>query len=102
MNKVEHVSLLHIGAFPKYMHRIGISVSSGSIMSSFLRNSQTNFQSTSLQSHQKWQSVPIPPQPRQDLLSPEFLILAIMTGMSWNLMVIWICISLMAKDVDHF
>jgi hypothetical protein len=25
MNIVEHESLLHIGAFPKYMHRIGIS-----------------------------------------------------------------------------
>jgi hypothetical protein len=33
-----------------------------------------------LQSHQQWRSVPLSPHPRQHLLSPEFLILAILTG----------------------
>jgi hypothetical protein len=33
-----------------------------------------------LQSHQQWRSVPLSPHPCQHLLSPEFLILVILTG----------------------
>jgi hypothetical protein len=59
------------------MPRRGIAGSSGSTMSNFLRNRQTDFQSgcTSLQSHQQWRSVPLSPHPRQHLLSPNFRIL---------------------------
>ena len=48
----------------------------------FLRNHQTDVQSgcSSLQPHQQWRSVPLSPHPCQHLLSPEFLILAILTG----------------------
>ena len=104
MNIVEHVSLLHVGASSECMPRTGIAESSGSTMSSFLRKGQTDFQSgcTSLQSHQQWRSVPISPHPRQHLLSPEFLILVILTDVRWNPRVVLICISLMTKDVEHF
>ena len=104
MNIVEHVSFLPVGTSLGYMPRRGIAGSSGSTMSNFLRNCQTNFQSgcTSLQSHQQWRSVPLSPHPRQHLLSPEFLILANLTVVRWNLRVVLICISMMIKDVEHF
>jgi hypothetical protein len=102
MNMVEHVSLLHVGASSGYMPRSGIAGSSRT-PSNFLRKHQTDFQSgcTSLQSHQQWMSVLLSPHP-QHLLSPEFLILAILTGVRWNLRVVLICFFLMIKDVEHF
>jgi len=103
MNIVEHVSLFHVGASSGYMPRNGIAGSSGSTISNFLRNYQIDFQSgcTSLQSHQQWRSVPLSPHPCQHLLSPEFLILAILTGVRWNLSFVLIFISLMIKNVEH-
>jgi hypothetical protein len=101
MNIVEHVSLSPSGTYSGYKPRRGIlrgiAVSSCSTMSNFLRNHQIDFQTgcTSLQSHQQWRSVPLSAHPHQHLLSPEFLILAILTGVRWNLRVALICISLM-------
>ena len=104
MNIVEHVSFLPVGTSSGYMPRRGIAGSSGSTMFNFQRNCQTDFQSgcTSLQSHQQWRSVPLSPHPRQHLLLPKFLILAILTGVRWNLRVVLICISLMIKNAEHF
>ena len=101
---VEHVSFLPVGTSSEYMPRGGIAGSSSSTMSNILKNHQTDFQSgcTKLQSHQEWRSVPLSPHPCQHLLSPEFLILAILTGVRWNLRVVLICISLLIKDVEHF
>jgi hypothetical protein len=45
MNIVEHVSFLLVGISSEYMPRRVIAGSSGSNMSNFLRNRQTNFQS---------------------------------------------------------
>jgi hypothetical protein len=55
-----------------------------------------------LQSHQQWRSIPLSPHPHQHLLSPEFLFLAILTGVRLNLRVVLICISLMIKHAEYF
>jgi hypothetical protein len=82
MNIVEHVPLLQVEIYSGYIPRRGIAGSSGSTGSNFLRNGQTDFYSscTNLQSHQQWRNVPLSPHPCQDLLSPDFLILAIVSS----------------------
>jgi hypothetical protein len=46
--------------------------------------------------------VPFSPHPRQHLLLVVFLMIAILTGVRWNLSVVLICISFMARDGEHF
>jgi hypothetical protein len=55
-----------------------------------------------LQSHLQWSSVPLSPYSYQHMLSPEFLILAILICIRWNLKVLLILISLITKDVEQF
>jgi hypothetical protein len=104
MNIVELASLWHGGSPFAYIPNSSIVGSLGRSISTFLRNLQTDFQSgcTSLQSHQQWGSIPLYPHPLEHELSPEVLILAILIGVSWNLRVVLICISLITRDFEHF
>jgi len=99
INSVDHMCLFYVGVSFGYMPRTGIAVCSDSRMSNFLRNLQTDFQSAcaSLPSQQQWRSVPLSPHPHQHLLSPEFLILVILTGVRWILSFVLICISQMTR-----
>ena len=47
-------------------------------------------------------SVRISPQPLQHLSFAEFLLMAILIGVSWQVYVIWICMSLIIPNVQHF
>ena len=84
------------------MPKSGMAGSWGRLIPNVLRNHHTDFQSscTSLHSHQQWRSVPLTPHPLQHKLSLVFLILAILTGVRWYLRVVWICMSLIAKDLN--
>lgn len=95
MNIVEHVSLLHVGAYFGYMQEV---VCPGPQVVVFLTNLPDWFPHgcTSLQFQEQWRNFPLFPHPHQHPLSPEFLILIILTGVRWNL------ISLMSKDVKYF
>jgi hypothetical protein len=56
---------------------------------------------TSLHSHQQCMGIPFFPHPHQHLLV-LFLMMVILTRVKWNLSVVLICISFMARDGDHF
>ena len=88
---------------PLYIPKSGIIGSWGRLFPNFLRNCHTDIQRgyTSFHSHQQCRSVPFTPQPLQHKLSSVFLILAILTGVRWNLRVVLICIFLITKDLEH-
>jgi hypothetical protein len=73
-------------------------------MFTFLRSLHIAFQNgcTTLHSHQQCMMVPFFPHAHQHLLLVLFLVIAILTGLRWNLSVVLICISFMARDGEHF
>jgi hypothetical protein len=87
-----------------YIPKSGIAGSYGRSMFTFLRSFQIFFQSgcTSLHSHQQCKRVPFSPHPYQYLLLVVLLMMAILTGVRWNLSVVLICISFIVRDGEHF
>jgi hypothetical protein len=57
---------------------------------------------TNLHYHQQCRTVLFSLHPRQHLLLFVLFMMAILTGVRWNLDVILTSISFMAKDIEHF